>query len=235
VVPIFNLTGVSQDLRLTPELLANIYLGKITRWNDPKIREFNRGVPLPDRAIVVVHRSDSSGTTYAFSEYLSGSSEQWRTSVGKGLTIRWPAGNGAETNEGVAKLVQQTDGAIGYVEFLYAVRNRLGVIALRNHAGHFVRADLESVVAAASTTAPGVSPAAGGVIVDASGAKAYPLSTFTFILLLRDAPADSKRKLLLDFLDWALDSGQRQAAGLGYVAIPPAVSSKARSSLRVIN
>lgn len=230
VVPIFNLTGVSQDLRLTPEVLANIYLGKITKWSDPAIRTANHGVALPDRPIVVVHRSDSSGTTYTFSDYLSLSSEQWRTNVGKGMTLNWPSGSGAETNDGMAQLVQRTDGAIGYVEFLYAVRHRLGVIALRNRTGHYVRADLETVGAAVAAVSPAPG-SGGGSIMDAPGESAYPLSTFTYILMLKDAPDDGKRKLLRDFLEWALDSGQRQAAGLGYVAIPPSLGAKARAAV----
>ncbi len=231
VVPIFTLGGVSQDLRLTPELLAGIYLGRITKWNDPAIRAVNRSVSLPDRAIVAVHRSDASGTTYAFSDYLSLSSEPWRKSLGKGMTIQWPSGVGAETNDGVARLVQQTNGAIGYVELLYAIRHHLGVIALRNRAGHYVRADLETVSAAAATASPDLFPSSGESIADASDSNAYPLTTFTYILLMRNAPEDGKRKLLRDFLAWALDSGQRQAAGLGYVAIPPSLSAKARAAL----
>jgi phosphate transport system substrate-binding protein len=235
VVPIFNLAGVSQDLRLTSELLADIYLGKITKWSDPKIRAANRGVSLPDRTIVVVHRSDSSGTTYAFSEYLSASSDEWHKNVGKGMTLELPAGRAVKTNDGVAQLVQETDGAIGYVEFIYALRHHLGMIALRNRAGHYVSANLETVGAAAAAMNPDFSPARGLLIGDTSGSNVYPLSTFTYILLLKDKAADSKRKLLLDFLSWALDSGQRQAAGLGYVAVPPAIAAKARSSLTSTN
>jgi phosphate transport system substrate-binding protein len=235
VVPIFNLAGVSRDLRVTAELLADIYLGKITKWNDPKIRAVNHSASLPDRNIVVVHRGDSSGTTYAFSEYLSLSSDEWHKNVGKGLTLAWPVGSAAETNDGVAQLVQKTDGAIGYTEFLYALRHHLGMIEVRNRAGHYVQANLETIGAAAAAANSDLSSARGVLIEDASGSNVYPLSTFTYMLLLKDAAVDSKRKLLLDFLSWALDSGQRQAAALGYVAVPSAIAAKARSSLTATN
>ncbi len=234
VVPIFNLTGVARDLRLTPEALAGIYLGEITKWNDPAIRAVNRGVSLPNRAITVVHRSDASGTTYTFSDYLSLSSEQWRIRIGKGLTLDWPTGKGAETNDRVAQIVQQVDGALGYVEFLYAVQHHLGVISLRNRAGHFVRADLETVGAAAVGANGDPSLVKDASIMDSSGANAYPLATFTYILLLKDAPDDAKRKLLRDFLEWVLDSGQRQAAGLGYVAVPVALAAEAREAIKMM-
>jgi phosphate transport system substrate-binding protein len=232
VVPIFNIPGVAQDLRLTPEALAGIFLGSVKRWNDPLIREPNRAVHLPDLEIVVVHRADPSGTTYAFTDYLSKVDAKWRSGVGSAITVQWPAGRAATGNEGVAELVEQTPGAIGYVEFLYALRHRLGMIAIRNAAGRHTRADLETVSAAAESGEPGFradNPAP--TITNAPAENAYPISTFSWLVVPLKANDPEKRRLLLEFLDWILDSGQRQAAGLGYVAIPDKVLRAERTKL----
>lgn len=232
VVPIFNVPGVAVDLRLTPKVLAAIYRGEITHWNDPAIRESNHGIPLPAREIIVVHRADSSGTTFAFTDYLSKVDDTWREKFGASFTLTWPVGQSATGNDGVAGLVEKTPGSIGYVELLYALRHRLGTIAVRNAAGRFVRADLESVAAAAETAAPtSRTDQPADAITNAPGAKAYPIATFSWIVVPEQAGDPAERQLLIDFLTWILDIGQRQAAGLGYVAIPDKVLHVERTVL----
>lgn len=180
VVPIFNLPCVAEDLRLTPEALAAIYLGKVREWNDKVIRDANHGASLPNRDIVVIYRSDSSGTSYAWSDYLSKISDEWKQNVGAGTDLKWPAGEGAAGNEGVAQAVQKTPGSLGYVELIYAVRHHLGMAAVRNASGHYVRADLESVSAAAVTATAGFSAAAPPpTLTNSPVEKAYPIATFS--------------------------------------------------------
>jgi phosphate transport system substrate-binding protein len=232
VVPIFNVPGVAHDLRLTPQALTGIYSGAIKRWNDLAIQQSNRAVRLPDREIVVVHRADSSGTTYTFTDYLSKIDAAWRASVGTGTAVSWPAGRAATGNEGVAELVEKTPGAIGYVEFLFALRHHLGMIAVRNAAGHYTLASLETVTAAAESAQPSFRMARpASTITNGAASNAYPLSTFSWVVVPANVEDADRRKLLLEFLDWILDSGQRQAAGLGYVAIPENVIRDERAVL----
>jgi phosphate transport system substrate-binding protein len=232
VVPIFNVPGVARDLHMTPQALAGIFLGAVKRWNDPLIREPNRGVHLPDLEILVVHRADASGTTYAFSDYLSKVDSKWRASAGAAITIQWPTGRAETGNEGVAQLVEHTPGSIGYVEFLYALRHRLGMIALRNTAGRYTRADLETVTAAAESAEPGFNAdSPPPTISNAPAEKAYPIATFSWLILPVKANDPEKSRLLLEFVDWILDAGQHQAAGLGYVAIPDKVLRAERVTL----
>ncbi len=235
VVPIFNVRGVSEDLRLTPEALAAIYLGKVTQWNDPLIRASNHGVTLPKQEITVIYRSDSSGTSYAWSDYLSKVSDTWKQSVGVGTSLKWPVGRSAEGNGGVAEAVQNTAGSIGYVELIYAVRRHLGMAMVRNAAGHFVRADLESVAAAVDHAETGFSAAAPhGIVTNPAAEKAYPIATFSWLLVPKQGAGSEKRALLIQFLEWALNSGQKQAAGLGYVAIPDAIVEQERKVLATL-
>ncbi len=185
VVPVYNVSGLREDLRFTPEILAGIYLGKITKWNDPQIRSVNHGAPLPDAEIAVFHRSDGSGTTFAWTDYLSKVSPQWRSAVGADVTVHWPVGNGAERNEGIAQGVQETPNSIGYVEFIFAIQHKLSFGLVRNAAGRFIQADLPSLTAAAVGT-----PAMGSdfriSITNAVGKDSYPIATFTWFCFLNN-------------------------------------------------
>jgi len=220
VVPIYNLPSFSHTLNFTPQVLAGIYSGAIRKWNDPQIREANHGARLPDAAIAVIHRSDGSGTTYVWTSYLSQVSPDWKTSVGAGAHVAWPVGTGAVGNEGVAELVEKTPYAIGYVELIYAIQHELNYAAVRNPAGQFIKADLSSITAAAA----GAKAASGNgyrvSILDAHSKDAYPISTFTWILVPKDGLSLEKRSALTAFLNWALTSGQKQCASLGYAPLP---------------
>jgi phosphate transport system substrate-binding protein len=223
VVPIYNLKGVTAELRFTPEALAGIYLGHIRRWNDPEIRKSNKGAALPDAGIVVVHRSDGSGTTWVWSDYLSRISSEWSKAVGRGTTLHWPVGNGAERNEGVAQSVRSTPNSLGYVELTYAIQNQLGYGSVRNRSGDFVRADLDSVAAAARGAAPTDRTAS---IVDSADKDAYPISAYTW-LVIRDENTDPARHAaLIELLRWALTSGQKESSALGYAPLPRNIAEK---------
>jgi phosphate ABC transporter phosphate-binding protein len=230
VVPIYNLNNLTQDLRFTPEALAGIYLGQITRWNDPIIKASNKGVRLPDAAIDVIHRSDGSGTTYAWSDYLSRTSTQWKTQVGTGITLNWPVGKGVERNEGVAATVQRTPNSIGYVELVYAIQHQLSFGAVRNASGDFIRADLESVAAAAgSAISKNAEPPAS--IINASGKDAYPIATFTFLLWPPQVNDSRKKAALLQVFQWVLTSGQKECSALGYAPLPRELANRELQAL----
>lgn len=220
VVPVYNLKGVEQPLEFTPEVLAGIYSGEIRNWNDPAIRKFNHGANLPDTAIVVVHRSDGSGTTLVWTDFLSKVSPEWESSFGAGSTVQWPVGNGVEGNEGVAALVADTPNSIGYVELVYALRHQLSFGAVRNAAGKFVQADLSSVTAASINSQAALSPDFRGFITNAPGKDAYPLAAFTWWVLPADLGSDAKRPMLRELLQWILTSGQKDCSALGYVPLP---------------
>jgi len=219
VVPIYNLRNLTQDLKFTPEALAGIYLGKITRWNDPMIKGQNKGAPLPDAAIVVIHRSDGSGTTYAWSDYLSKTSAEWKASVGAGTSLNWPVGKGVEYNEGVAASVQRTPNSLGYVELVYAIQHQLSFGAVRNSSGEYVRADIESLAAAADSAVAGNSNSTDS-ITNASGKDAYPIATFTFLLFSPRLNESRKKAALLELLHWVLTSGQKECSALAYAPLP---------------
>jgi phosphate transport system substrate-binding protein len=218
VVPIYNLKGVTRDLRFTSETLAGIYLGKVRRWNDPEIRGSNKGVNLPDEEIAVFHRSDGSGTTWAWSDFLSKVSPAWASSVGRGTAPAWPVGTGSEHNEGVAESVQNTPNSIGYVELAYAIQHQLSFASVRNRAGEFIRADLDSLAEAAREA--GVTEEPPPSITDPSGKNAYPISAFTWIVIPAHTEDAAKRAALVELLHWVLTDGQKECAGLGYVALP---------------
>ena len=229
VVPIYNLPGVRQ-VNFTPEILAGIYLGKIRKWNDPEIRAANPEGRLPDAAIAVVHRSDSSGTSFVWSDYLAKVSAEWKSTVGAGVIVQWPVGTGAAYNEGVAAAVQQTPNSIGYVEFIYAIQHELSFGAVKNSAGQFVKASLASVTEAGRTSG---SPDRGFrlSITDAPGKNAYPIATYTWLLLPAQTEDKGKRATLLDLLRWMLSSGQKSCSALGYAPLPPDI---ARSALQTV-
>ncbi len=219
VVPVVNLPGVADSISFTPGILAGIYMGTIKKWTDPQIRQANRGVHLPDLDIVVVHRSDGSGTSYAWTEFLSQTSGEWKSKVGSAMAPKWPTGREANGNDGVAKLVKELGGAIGYVEYIYALQNHIDTGRVRNRNGEFVAASLESINAAAKGRAK-ISDDLKVSIVNAPGAGAYPISTFTWLAVPVRIPDEAKRAALSAFLKWMLGPGQKQAAALGYLALP---------------
>jgi len=216
---VVNLPGSPGDIAFTPEALAGIFMGKIKKWNDPILARSNRNLHLPDLDIVVVHRADGSGTSYAWTDFLTRSSPQWKAEVGTSLAPKWPVGLEANGNDGVSKLVMEQRGSIGYVEFIYALQNHLSYGKVRNRDGEFVSASLESISAAAShSLKPGRDLKVS--IVDAPGPGVYPISSFTWIVIPAHGVDDAKRNAIAGFLTWMLDPGQRQAAALGYLPIP---------------
>lgn len=235
VVPIYNVLGVDQILNFTPQVLAGIYLGRIRNWNDPAIRKINPNAVLPDTDIVLIHRSDSSGTTFAWTDYLSKVSPEWKARVGVGMVVAWPAGTGTEGNEGVATAVQEAPNSIGYVEWVYALRHQLNFGAVRNAAGRFVQADLPSVTAAGVDAAPALRSDSRVSITNASRREAYPIASFTYWLLPKDAGNSSKRVALAELLQWILTAGQKECSALGYVPLPREVAEGELSLLHTLH
>jgi len=232
-VPAYNIPGVRGELKLTPEAIAGIYLGKITSWNDPAIAKVNPGVSLPNQSIIVVHRSDGSGTTYVWTDYLSKISSEWNSQVGKGTSVRWPVGLGAKGNEGVAGMIRQMEGAFGYVELVYAVQNNISYGSVRNAAGAFVKASLDSITAAAASMK--AMPADFRVsITNAPGKDAYPISSFTWLLVPAEWKDKTKQKVMVDFLNWMLEQGQTMTAQLYYAPLPDGVKQKEREAIATI-
>ncbi len=222
VVPVFNLEGVAPgQLRLTGAVLADIFLGKLTRWNDPAIAALNPGLALPDTRISVVHRSDGSGTTFNFSNYLSKVSQEWRARVGEGTSLQWPGGVGGKGNEGVASYVRQIKGGIGYVELAYALQNGMPYASLQNAAGNWVEPDEASFAAAAATADWSAAPDFDLVITNAPGAGAWPITATNFMLMPRQPRDPERSRAALDFFRWAFAQGQAQARALHYVPLPP--------------
>ena len=229
VVPVYNIPGFLGNLRLTPQALAGIYLGRIKKWNDPAILASNHGARLPAAEIVVVHRSDGSGTSYIWSEYLSKVSPEWQRSIGRGSTLRWPLGETAQGNEGVASVVKQTANSIGYVEFIYGVRERLAIAAVQNAAGKFIQPDIPSISEAASTAAAANDFRVS--ITNPASASAYPIASFTWFVIPVHISDGAKRESLFKFLSWLLASGQRQAAALGYISLPEVLLARERAEV----
>ena len=230
VVPTFNLAGV-ETLRFTPEILAGVFLGKITRWDDAAIVQANPGVKLPAQAIVPVHRSDGSGTTYVFTDYLTKVSPEWASTAGKGTAVNWPVGIGGKGNEGVTGLVKQTPNTIGYVELVYAVQNKLPVCAVRNRSGRFVEASLDSITAAAASAASSMPSDFRVSITDAAAADAYPIASFTWLLVPTRIKDAEKGRAMKDFLAWMLVDGQKLAPALQYAPLPEAVIGLERQAI----
>jgi phosphate transport system substrate-binding protein len=226
VVPTYNIPGVSSSLNFTPEALAGIFLGKITKWNDPAIAGPNKGVKLPAEDIVVVHRSDGSGTTYVFTDYLSKVSDEWKNKVSKGTSVNWPVGLGAKGNEGVTGLVKQTPNSIGYVELIYAAKNNVSYGAVKNASGVFLKADLEGVSEAAAGAAKAMPDDFRVSITNAPGNKAYPISSFTWLLIPAKFSDTAKRDAMKHFLKWAITDGQKDAEELAYAKLPKEVVAK---------
>ncbi|MFZ0887500.1 MAG: phosphate ABC transporter substrate-binding protein PstS [Candidatus Binataceae bacterium] len=224
----YNLEGLRGSLKLTGPLIADIFMGKVTKWNDASIAKLNPSVNLPDTPIVVCHRSDGSGTTYIFADYLSKVSPAWSKEVGKSTALKWPVGLGGKGNEGVTALVEQTPGAIGYVELIYAVQNKLPVAELQNRDGAWVKASLKTVTAAAAGAAANMPSDFRVSITDAPGANAYPISSFTYLLVYQQQADAAKGKAIKEFIKWMLDRGQSYAPALSYAPLPaPVVSAEA--------
>ena len=226
VVPVYNVPGVASALKFTGPALAGIFLGTITKWNDPAIAKANPGVKLPASDIVVVHRSDGSGTTYVWVDYLSKVSPEWQQKVGKNTSVNWPVGLGGKGNEGVSGLVKQTEGSIGYVELIFAVQNKTAYGSVQNAAGAFVTADLASVSAAAAGAAANMPDDFRVSITNAPGKAAYPISSFTWLLVPAKIQDAAKKKVITDFLKWMLTDGQGLAEPLAYAKLPKPVVEK---------
>ena len=223
VVPVYNIPGVSTQLKFTGGLLADIFLGKITKWNDPTIMKLNPGVNLPGTDITVVHRSDGSGTSYIFVDYLAKVSAEWKQKVGVATAVNWPVGVGGKGNEGVSGLVTQTPGSIGYVELIYALQNKVSYGAVQNMAGDFVTATVESVSAAAAEAVKSMPADFRVSITNAPGKGVYPISSFTWLLLYESPKDKAQARVMSDFVKWALTDGQKFAADLGYAPLPDSV------------
>jgi phosphate transport system substrate-binding protein len=234
VVPTYNIPGVSGELKFTPEALAGIYLGKITKWNDPAITSPNSGVTLPGDDIVVIHRSDGSGTTYIWTDYLSKVSSEWKDKVGKSTSVNWPVGLGGKGNEGVSGLVKQTPNSVGYVELIYAVQNSMPYGSVKNSSGVFVKADLASVTSAAAGAAKNMPADFRVSITDASGKTAYPISSFTWLLIPSKFPDASKRDAVKAFVKWMLADGQNYTEALSYAKLPKEVVAKELEALNSV-
>lgn len=235
VVPAYNVPGVKGELKFTPEVLAGIFLGKITNWSDPAIAKVNAGVKFPNQPIVVVHRSDGSGTSYIFTDYLSKVSPEWNSSVGKGTSVKWPVGLGGKGNEGVAGTVRQIEGALGYVELIYAVQNNITYGVIRNSSGNFVKASLESTTAAAAAAAAKMPADYRVSITNPEGKNAYPIASFTWLLIPQQSRDAAKGKVLHDFLEWMLKDGQSQVSSLTYAPLPKEVVQKLHATVSTIH
>src|SRR5713226_6227263 len=234
VVPTYNITGVDAALNFTPEALAGIFLGKITKWNDPVIADANKGVKLPAEDIVVVHRADGSGTSYCWTDYLSKVSDEWKTKVGKGTSVNWPVGLGGKGNEGVTGTVKNTPNSIGYVELIYAESNKIPYGNVKNAAGVFVKASLTAVSAAAAGAAKDMTEDFRVSITDASGKSAYPISSFTWLLIPEKFSDASKRDAIKGFVKWMLADGQNYAENLSYAKLPKEVVAKELKAIEKI-
>jgi phosphate transport system substrate-binding protein len=233
VVPAYNIPGVTGEVKFTPEALAGIFLGKISKWNDKAITSANPGVNFPDKDIIVVHRSDGSGTTFIWTDYLSKVSPEWKGQVGSDTSVKWPLGMGGLHNEGVAADIRQLSGAIGYVELIYAVQNNIPYGSVRNSAGVFLKATLEGVTAAAAS-APKMPADFRVSITNAPGKDAYPISSFTWLLIPAQSKDAAKGKILTDFLNWMVTDGQKMTSTLSYAPLPDSVVAKVKDAVKEI-
>jgi phosphate transport system substrate-binding protein len=226
VVLIYNIPGVTEDVRFTPDLLAAIFMGRITRWNDPQITALNPALHLPAINIAVVHRADASGTTFVFTDYLSKTEPDWKRSVGAGTSVNWSVGVAEKGSDGIAARVKQTTGGIGYVELTYALQNHLAYGLVRNAAGTFIKAGIAAMTAAASGASASMPADFRVSITDAPGRNAYPISTFTWLMVPGSIPDAARRKAIAELLQWILTTGQKACADLGYASLPGEVVSR---------
>ena len=232
-VPAYNIPGVTEELKFTPEALAGIFLGKITTWNDKAIASANPDVKLPNDQIIVIHRSDGSGTTYIWTDYLSKISPEWQGQAGKGTSVKWPVGLGGKGNEGVAGMIRQMQGSIGYIELIYAIQNKIPYGLVKNAAGNFVKAGLESVTAAAAS-APKMPADFRVSITNAPGKDAYPISSFTWLLIPAQSKDAAKGKILADLLNWIVNDGQKMTGDLAYAPLPASVAAKVKDEIKQV-
>lgn len=234
VVPAYNIPGITGEIKFTPDALAGIFLGKITSWNDKAITSANPGINFPNQSIIVVHRSDGSGTTFIFTDYLSKVSSEWQNGPGKGTSVKWPVGLGGKGNEGVAGQIRQLQGSIGYVELIYAVQNKIPYGIVRNASGAYIKASLESVTAAAAS-APKMPADFRVSITNAPGKDAYPISSFTWLLIPVQSKDPAKGKILNDLLNWIMDNGQKMASQLTYAPLPDSVVAKVKVAIKQVH
>ena len=234
VVPAYNVPGISGEIKFTPESLAGIFLGKVQKWNDPAIAQANPGVNFPDKPIIVIYRSDGSGTTFIFTDYLSKISKDWSNTVGKGTSVKWPIGMGGKGNEGVAGQIRQLQGSVGYVELVYAVENKITYGSIKNAAGNFVKASLDAVTEAAASS-PKMPADFRVSITNAPGKTAYPISSFTWLLIPVQAKDPKKGKIIADFLDWMVSDGQKMTSQLSYAPLPQNVVEKVKAAIKQIH
>ena len=233
VVPAYNIPGVTGEVKFTPQALADIFLGKVTSWNDKEITSANPGVNFPNQEIIVLHRSDGSGTTYIFTDYLSKVSSEWQNGPSKGTSVKWPKGLGGKGNEGVAGMVRQMQGSIGYIELIYAVQNKIPYGVVQNSSRNFVKASLDSVTAAAAS-APKMPADFRVSITNAPGKDAYPISSFTWLLIPSQSKDAAKGKIIADFLNWMVDGGQKMTADLTYAPLPDSVVAKVKDAIKQV-
>ncbi len=233
-VTTYNLPG-NPKLKFTPDVLADLFLGKITKWNDARLTALNPGVTLPDTSIVIVHRSDGSGTTYIWVDYLSKVSPEWQQKVGRGTSVNWPVGLGGKGNEGVAGQIKNTPGALGYVELAYAVQNKLPAGLVRNAAGKFIEPTIESTTAAAAGAATGMPTDFRVSLTNPPGDEAYPIASFTWLLVYRDQPNEVKGRAIVKFLWWMSHEGQKYASDLLYAPLPAPVVKQIEARIKQVN
>jgi phosphate transport system substrate-binding protein len=233
VVPAYNIPGVSGEVKFTPDSLAGIFLGKITKWNDNAVTSVNPGINFPDQPIIVIHRSDGSGTTFIWTDYLSKVNADWQSQVGSNTSVKWPIGLGGKGNEGVAGSIRQLQGSIGYVELIYAVQNKIPYGSVRNAAGVFVKASLEGVTAAAASS-PKMPADFRASITNAPGKDSYPISSFTWLLIPEQSKDAAKGKILADFLNWMVTDGQKMTAALTYAPLPDTVGQKVKDTIKQV-
>ena len=234
VVPIYNLPGVTQELKFSQDAIAGIYLGKITRWNDPYLVKENPGVSLPDQPILPVYRSEGSGTTFIFTDWLSKVSPEWKQKVGNAAAVKWPVGIGQKGSEGVSGMVRQSKYSFGYVELIYALSNKMQFGLVRNKAGKFVKGSTEGVTAAAAANAKNIPADYRVSITDAPGADSYPISSFTWLLIPTQAKDPAKGKAIVGFLNWMIDNGEKEAASLSYAPLPPTVADRVKKTITTL-
>lgn len=232
VVPAYNVPGVKTELKFSGKVLADIFMNKISSWNDPAIAKLNPGINLPSTPIVVTHRSDGSGTTYIWTDFLCKVSPEWQSGPGKGTSVKWPVGLGAKGNEGVAGLIRQMEGSIGYVELIYALQNKISFGTVQNAAGNFIKASLESTTAAAASAK--MPPDFRVSITNAPGKDAYPVASFTWLLVPAQWQDANKGKIMVDFLNWMLEKGQGMVSSLDYAPLPKEVIEKERAVIKTI-
>jgi phosphate transport system substrate-binding protein len=234
VVPVYNIPNLSKDLNFSGDVIADIYLGKIQKWNDPRIAKDNPGVNLPDHQILPVYRSDGSGTTYIFTDYLSKVSPEWQSKVGKNTSVKWPAGVGQKGNEGVSGMVRQAPYSLGYVELIYALQNKIAFGAVKNASGKFLKASPEGVTAAAAAAAKNMPTDYRVSITNAPGPNSYPISSFTWLLIPKQFADPAKGAAVKGFLTWMLDKGESETAGMNYAPLPAQVQAMVRKTIATI-